>query len=90
MTEKHLQKEASSMHFYILLFYTFNVLYKNKNKILYSTIIEAAHIMTAICSAVKYLHDLNIAHRDLKPENLLYSKPGNNFTKFIIIFYITL
>lgn len=38
--------------------------------------IEAAHIMTAICSAVKYLHDLNIAHRDLKPENLLYSKHG--------------
>lgn len=32
--------------------------------------------MTAICAAVKYLHDLNIAHRDLKPENLLYSKPG--------------
>lgn len=39
--------------------------------------VEAAHIMTAICSAVKYLHDLNIAHRDLKPENLLYSKLGN-------------
>jgi len=39
--------------------------------------IEAAQIMTAICSAVKYLHDLNIAHRDLKPENLLYSKLGN-------------
>ncbi|XP_050527414.1 MAP kinase-activated protein kinase 2 [Daktulosphaira vitifoliae] len=39
---------------------------------------EAAHIMTDICSAVKYLHDMNIAHRDLKPENLLYSKPGND------------
>ncbi|KAK6618845.1 MAP kinase-activated protein kinase 2 [Polyplax serrata] len=34
---------------------------------------EAAQIMREICSAVKYLHDMNIAHRDLKPENLLYS-----------------
>lgn len=45
---------------------------------------EAAHIMTDICSAVKYLHDLNIAHRDLKPENLLYSKPGYNINKHIL------
>ncbi|XP_046407252.1 MAP kinase-activated protein kinase 2 [Ischnura elegans] len=36
---------------------------------------EAAQIMREICSAVKYLHDMNIAHRDLKPENLLYTKP---------------
>ncbi|KAJ9579447.1 hypothetical protein L9F63_024446, partial [Diploptera punctata] len=39
------------------------------------SIIKAAQIMSEICLAVKYLHDMNIAHRDLKPENLLYSKP---------------
>ncbi|XP_065845413.1 MAP kinase-activated protein kinase 2-like [Oscarella lobularis] len=33
---------------------------------------EASVIMRQICSAVSYLHHLNIAHRDLKPENLLY------------------
>ncbi|XP_024085562.1 MAP kinase-activated protein kinase 2 [Cimex lectularius] len=36
---------------------------------------EAAQIMQEICSAVKYLHDMDIAHRDLKPENLLYTLP---------------
>ena len=35
---------------------------------------EAATVMREICSAVQYLHLLNIAHRDLKPENLLYSQ----------------
>ncbi|XP_066909577.1 MAP kinase-activated protein kinase 2 [Halyomorpha halys] len=39
---------------------------------------EAAQIMQEICSAVKYLHDKNIAHRDLKPENLLYTIPDEN------------
>ncbi|KAL1124774.1 hypothetical protein AAG570_001395 [Ranatra chinensis] len=39
---------------------------------------EAAKIMQEICSAVKYLHDRNIAHRDLKPENLLYTLPDQN------------
>lgn len=42
----------------------------------YCVSLEAAQVMWEICSAVKYLHDVNIAHRDLKPENLLYSKPG--------------
>ena len=34
---------------------------------------EAANIMYSICSAIAYLHGLNIAHRDIKPENLLYT-----------------
>lgn len=81
---EHLLKGVNSIYFYILLFYKFSILYQHLRylfKFLYPITLEAAHIMTAICSAVKYLHDLNIAHRDLKPENLLYSKPGNNITK---------
>ncbi|KAF6216516.1 hypothetical protein GE061_000859 [Apolygus lucorum] len=39
---------------------------------------EAAQIMQEICSAVRYLHSLDIAHRDLKPENLLYTDPDEN------------
>ena len=37
---------------------------------------DAAEIVAEICSAVKFLHDRNIAHRDLKPENLLFSSKG--------------
>ena len=39
---------------------------------------EAAGIIREICSAIKYIHDMNVAHRDLKPENLLYTSkdPG--------------
>lgn len=57
--------------YYLYISLTFNCNYG------FICFIEAAHIMTEICAAVKYLHDLNIAHRDLKPENLLYTKPGN-------------
>lgn len=32
---------------------------------------DAATIISATLSAVKYLHERNICHRDLKPENLL-------------------
>merc|ERR1719510_2529738 len=32
--------------------------------------------MKNISTAVKYLHDRNVAHRDLKPENLLLSRKG--------------
>ena len=37
---------------------------------------DAAETVAEICSAVKFLHDRNIAHRDLKPENLLFSNKG--------------
>jgi len=35
---------------------------------------DASLVVAKVVSAVKYLHDRNIAHRDLKPENLLVKK----------------
>ena len=29
--------------------------------------------MREVCSAVAYLHDLEVAHRDIKPENIVLS-----------------
>ena len=39
---------------------------------------EVARMMFQICSAVKHLHDIDIAHRDLKPENLLLTSTDEN------------
>jgi len=33
---------------------------------------DAATCIRKVLSAIKYLHDKNIAHRDLKPENFVY------------------
>jgi len=41
----------------------------------------AKGLVKQIVSAVKYLHDLNIAHRDIKPTNLLLASPESNEIK---------
>jgi len=41
----------------------------------------AKGLVKQIVSAVKYLHDLNIAHRDIKPTNLLLASPNSNVIK---------
>ena len=46
---------------------------------------DAAEIVAEICSAVKFLHDRNIAHRDLKPENLLFSTKGELVLLFLLL-----
>ena len=43
-------------------------------------------MMFEISSAVKHLHDLNIAHRDLKPENLLLTSNEDDATIKLIDF----
>ncbi len=39
---------------------------------------EVSRIMFQICTAVKHLHDQDIAHRDIKPENLLLTSNDEN------------
>ncbi|KAG7493164.1 MAP kinase-activated protein kinase 2-like [Solea senegalensis] len=39
---------------------------------------EASEIMRDIGTAIKFLHDMDIAHRDIKPENLLYQSKNLN------------
>jgi len=34
---------------------------------------DGARIIHKILSAIRYLHELNIAHRDLKPENIIFA-----------------
>merc|ERR1712193_442185 len=34
---------------------------------------EAAPLMLQICSAVSYMHQLDVCHRDLKSENLIFN-----------------
>jgi len=36
---------------------------------------ETAQIIRQLLSAIKHLHDKNIAHRDLKPENIIFVNP---------------
>jgi len=46
----------------------------------------AKGLVKQIVSAVKYLHDLNIAHRDIKPTNLLLASPESNEIKLADFF----
>ena len=39
---------------------------------------DAAQIIKQILSAIKHLHDKNIAHRDLKPENIIFDTKEND------------
>ncbi|KAG7493165.1 MAP kinase-activated protein kinase 2-like [Solea senegalensis] len=39
---------------------------------------KASEIMRDIGTAIKFLHDMDIAHRDIKPENLLYQSKNLN------------
>jgi serine/threonine protein kinase len=51
----------------------FSLLEKHPNGLLEE---QAISIFTQVCSAVGYLHDLNIAHRDIKLENIFMTDNG--------------
>ena len=44
---------------------------------------EGVIIVQQLLSAIKYLHDLNIAHRDLKPENVIFVGGNEGNVKLI-------
>mmetsp|Transcript_14511 Transcript_14511/g.14121 ORF Transcript_14511/g.14121 Transcript_14511/m.14121 type:complete len:173 (-) Transcript_14511:730-1248(-) len=46
---------------------------------------DAALIIKQVLSAIKHLHDKNIAHRDLKPENIIFEDNDTNKMKVKLI-----
>lgn len=45
------------------------------------TEIETIQIIKQLLSAIKHLHDKNIAHRDLKPENIIFVNINQDSSK---------
>lgn len=48
--------------------------------------LDAAKIIKQILSALRHLHDKNVAHRDLKPENVIFEKKGGEMNIKLIDF----